>query len=66
MAVKSIVEKANVDFILAMGNDTTDECMFKILPQKAIAIKVCPKETKAKYKLENVGRARHLLKNLLE
>jgi trehalose 6-phosphate synthase/phosphatase len=52
------------DFIMAIGDDWTDEYMFKELPEKAITIKVGIKRTIAKYKLESVANVRVLLKKL--
>lgn len=39
-AVLSFLEKENYDFVLAMGDDTTDEDMFEALPETAFTIKV--------------------------
>lgn len=39
-AARSFVEKGDYDFILAMGDDTTDEDMFMALPTSAYTIKI--------------------------
>ena len=38
--VRRQLEKEHYDFILAMGDDTTDEDMFKALPKNAVTIKI--------------------------
>jgi len=52
------------DFIMAMGDDWTDEFMFKELPDTAITIKVGIKRTNASYKVKSVLGVRALLKKL--
>ena len=53
------------DFILAIGDDWTDEYTFNSLPESAITIKVGTKTTAAKYYIKNVEGVRGLL-NVLE
>ncbi|MCF8253196.1 MAG: bifunctional alpha,alpha-trehalose-phosphate synthase (UDP-forming)/trehalose-phosphatase [Bacteroidia bacterium] len=53
------------DFIMAIGDDWTDEFMFKELPQTAITIKVGVKRTNANFKLESVASVRAFLRNLI-
>ncbi|MGQ1891855.1 bifunctional alpha,alpha-trehalose-phosphate synthase (UDP-forming)/trehalose-phosphatase [Thermophagus sp. OGC60D27] len=50
------------DYILAMGDDWTDEYLFKELPPEAITIKVGIKYTSAAYKLETVDAVRNFLR----
>ena len=50
------------DFVMAIGDDWTDEFMFQELPNSAITIKVGLKKTQAKYHVENTKRVRELLK----
>ncbi|RDY61201.1 bifunctional alpha,alpha-trehalose-phosphate synthase (UDP-forming)/trehalose-phosphatase [Flagellimonas nanhaiensis] len=50
------------DFVMAIGDDWTDEFMFQELPDSAITIKVGLKKTQAKYHVENTKRVRELLK----
>ena len=49
------------DFILAMGDDTTDEDLFAALPETAFSIKVGPRMSRARFNLRNVPEARALL-----
>ncbi|MBN1927574.1 MAG: bifunctional alpha,alpha-trehalose-phosphate synthase (UDP-forming)/trehalose-phosphatase [Prolixibacteraceae bacterium] len=56
--------ESDFDFILAIGDDWTDEYMFRELPQKAITIKVGMVNTSAKYKVESVTAVREFLKQL--
>jgi trehalose 6-phosphate synthase/phosphatase len=52
------------DFILAVGDDRTDEDMFAILPDTAYSIKVGSGISKAKYSVNSVDEVRALLKVL--
>ncbi|SNZ11874.1 bifunctional alpha,alpha-trehalose-phosphate synthase (UDP-forming)/trehalose-phosphatase [Hydrogenobacter hydrogenophilus] len=52
------------DFILAMGDDTTDEDMFKSLPQKSITIKVGTGPSFARYYLPSQRSALDFLSKL--
>ncbi|MCD6347597.1 MAG: bifunctional alpha,alpha-trehalose-phosphate synthase (UDP-forming)/trehalose-phosphatase [Bacteroidales bacterium] len=52
------------DFILALGDDWTDEYTFNALPDKAFTIKVGTKSTSAKYYIDDVAAVRNLLKQL--
>ncbi|HET8838947.1 MAG TPA: trehalose-phosphatase, partial [Flavobacteriaceae bacterium] len=54
------------DFIFAMGDDTTDEFLFELLPENVISIKIGITETAAKYCLPDVAHARKLLKSFGE
>ncbi len=45
------LDSSNYDFILAAGDDITDEDMFHYLPPRAINIKVGLKDTVAKYRI---------------
>ena len=65
-AVKKIIEKNNYDYILAIGDDKTDEEMFEFLLQNsnAVTIKVGNENTFAKYKLDNVNDVIGLLEQL--
>ncbi len=53
------------DFVMALGDDWTDEYMFRELPESAITIKVGLKNTAAHYKVESVASVRSLLKSLV-
>jgi trehalose 6-phosphate synthase/phosphatase len=52
------------DFILAVGDDQTDEDMFKALPQHAFSIKVGTGDTSAKFRLLSVAEVHALLNQL--
>lgn len=54
------------EFILAVGDDWTDEYLFRELPQNAFTIKVGLRNTAAGYKVESVASVRALLKALGE
>ncbi|MBC8184886.1 trehalose-phosphatase [candidate division KSB1 bacterium] len=64
-AAKWII-KENWEFILAIGDDWTDEDIFKSLPEKAYSIKVGFVSTEAKYKIKSPVEVRQLLKELSE
>ena len=49
--VNRLLLTSRYDFILAMGDDTTDEDMFRALPVSAITVKVGSVSEKAKYNL---------------
>ena len=49
--VLRLMEKKNYDFVLAIGDDTTDEDMFRVLPQDGISIKVGNFSPAAKYRI---------------
>ena len=54
------------DFIMAIGDDWTDEYTFDALPEGAFTIKVGTKTTKADYYVEGVQDVRVILKELVE
>lgn len=54
----------NYDFILAMGDDWTDEHMFEELQNSAITIKVGKQSTCANYSIKDVDEVRNLLNTL--
>lgn len=54
------------DFILAAGDDYTDEAMFQALPEDAYTIKVGLGETHAHFRLPRVKNVLALLEELLE
>lgn len=65
-AANNFLRNIDPDFIMAMGDDWTDEFLFKGLPKDAVTIKVGIKETNAAYKLETVEAVRHFLKEIVE
>ncbi len=53
------------DFILCIGDDYTDEDMFRVLPEEAISIKVGLGETDARYQVVSIQKVLQLLRKLL-
>lgn len=64
VAANRFLASMNADFILAIGDDWTDEFLFRELPEGSITIKVGLKHTKAIYKLETVDAVRAFLTKL--
>ena len=60
-AARKWLEKADYDFILAVGDDYTDEDTFKVMPPDAITIKVGKEFSAATYFLANYKEVRALL-----
>jgi trehalose 6-phosphate synthase/phosphatase len=60
------LERQKYDFILAVGDDTTDEDMFKILPDLAYTIKVRAGQTAAKSIVDSPNEVLDLLNHLGE
>jgi trehalose 6-phosphate synthase/phosphatase len=54
------------DFILVLGDDQTDEDLFKAMPDHAITIKVGTQISAAKNYVRNYYAVRNLLKNLVK
>lgn len=64
MALKMVNEIPN-DFILCIGDDTTDEDMFKALSDRAYTIKVGNTATAAQYMVYNQKKVLQLLEKLM-
>ena len=60
------LSKENWDFILAIGDDWTDEYLFAALPEKAHTIRIGVAPSKARYHLNSVNEVRRLLKRLIK
>ncbi len=58
------IANTEFDFILALGDDWTDEYTFNALPENAFTVKVGTKTTAAKYYIKDVQGVRGLLKQL--
>ncbi|MEO5600941.1 MAG: bifunctional alpha,alpha-trehalose-phosphate synthase (UDP-forming)/trehalose-phosphatase [Cyclobacteriaceae bacterium] len=56
-----LLEDDDYDFIMAVGDDKTDEDMFKALADKAVTIKIGAGHTAAQYNLSNQQEVIHLL-----
>lgn len=54
------------DFILAIGDDWTDEDLFKVLPERALTLKVGLAHSYAKYYLSDYRQVKDLLKEFSE
>ena len=63
-AAKMLLNQTH-DFIFAMGDDWTDEFMFKELPEETHTIKVGLKKTVANYYVEDVAEAHSLLEHFV-
>ncbi len=64
-AALRLVSGKKWDFILAVGDDRTDEDLFAVLPESAYSIKVGVGPTRARYNLEDVPAVRNLLKKFV-
>jgi trehalose 6-phosphate synthase/phosphatase len=60
------LQRAEFDFVMALGDDHTDEDMFKLLPAEAITIKVGSNISAARFYLNDFKEVRELLKRLVE
>ena len=54
------------DFIFAIGDDWTDEHIFRELPESAVTVKVGTEETLANYYVENQLSVKELLRSFIE
>jgi len=54
------------DFVLGMGDDWTDEDLFRVLPPTAFSVRVGLANTAARYYLSGPGAVRRLLRELCE
>ena len=64
--VKRILRNYSTDFILVIGDDRTDEDMFKAVPQSAYSIKIGTGASAAKYNLADHIEVRSLLSKLIK
>jgi trehalose 6-phosphate synthase/phosphatase len=61
VAAKKIIDETDSDFILVVGDDKTDEDMFRSLADRALTIKVGPGHSIAKYSVTNQNEIIRLL-----
>ena len=61
-AARAFVEKGDYDFILAIGDDTTDEDMFEALPDTSYTIKIGDDLSAARNHIKNQQEVFHFLK----
>lgn len=66
VAAKKILAEHPTDFVLAIGDDRTDEDMFRALADRAITIKVGSGHTQAKYSLPNQAGVIQFLNQLIQ
>ncbi len=59
------ISKNTYDFILAIGDDWTDEDLFKILPEHAYSIRVGMTQSFAKYNVYTNANVIDLLKKMV-
>jgi trehalose 6-phosphate synthase/phosphatase len=66
VAVQYLINRNNYDYILAMGDDTTDEDMFRTLTgnDHAFTVKIGSGRTCARYKLKSTRNVMQLLNRL--
>ncbi len=65
-AMRWITNMGPWDFIMAVGDDWTDEDLFEALPQEAYSIKVGFGLSKAKFNMDSPHRVRGLLKEMIK
>lgn len=63
--VLRLMENHNYDFILAIGDDTTDEDMFRVLPPDGVSVKVGNFSQAAKYRIPLQSSVIPFLNNLI-
>ena len=65
-AARSIMKARNFDFILAAGDDETDEALFKALPAWAYTIRIGLTPSNARYNVSDYSLFLKILKDLAE
>ncbi|MBT4484132.1 MAG: bifunctional alpha,alpha-trehalose-phosphate synthase (UDP-forming)/trehalose-phosphatase, partial [Candidatus Latescibacteria bacterium] len=66
LAALKWISQDTFDFILAAGDDRTDEDIFNVLPEEAYSVKVGMPPSKAKFNIDSVKNLRSLLKEMVE
>ncbi len=66
VAANRFLLNRNFDYIMAMGDDWTDEYLFREMPPEAFTIRVGIKPTQASYKLETVDDVRKFLEAMVK
>ncbi|MDZ7608536.1 MAG: bifunctional alpha,alpha-trehalose-phosphate synthase (UDP-forming)/trehalose-phosphatase [Cyclobacteriaceae bacterium] len=66
IAAQRWLGKRDAGFVMAIGDDWTDEDTFKAMPENSLTIKVGSTTSTAKYSLPSVKEVRELLKSLAE
>ncbi len=65
-AALHFLEENKYDFIMALGDDITDEDMFKVMPQNAYSIKIGRGQSAAPYFLRNYKDVRSFLSEVVQ
>ena len=65
-AAQRWLDKEQWDFILAIGDDVTDEDTFSVLPETAYSIKVGLGPSKARFNIASHHEVRKLLQEMIE
>lgn len=65
-AARSWLKRYSADFVMAIGDDWTDEDTFKAMPSSAFTIKVGSSQSAAKYSIGSPKEVRALLNSLIE
>jgi len=60
-AASELINKDNYDFILAIGDDKTDEDLFKVIPKYGFTIKVGSKPSNARFNIRNQDQIYEIL-----
>lgn len=63
ITASNIIKNDSYDFILAVGDDHTDEDLFKVLPEHGISIRIGRKLTNAKFSIKNQSEIVNLFKS---
>ena len=66
IAISAFQDQVPPDFILALGDDTTDEDLFRALPKEAYSIKVGLGNSSARYNVGTQQQALTILEHLLQ
>ena len=56
-----IINNDNYDFIIALGDDNTDEDLFKVIPESGFTIRVGSKPTNARFNIKNQSQIVNIL-----
>lgn len=64
VAAAAVVASLEPEFILAIGDDRTDEDLFHALPSRAVSVRVGPSMSRARYHVADYRDARRLLTRL--
>ena len=64
MALMPWISEGGFDFILAAGDDSTDEDMFRVLPETAYSLKVGNSGSCARFRLKNQSNVLELMEKL--